>query len=210
MGKNKRNFRHVLSRFVRIQEMNPKKVLLFCGKRKSGKDFLTEWLCNHLNTEENDKQAVIVRLSGPLKQCYADNHGLDFQKLLDASDYKEKHRKDMIAWSEKIRNKDPSYFCLKAIDYYKADQYPIWIISDCRRKTDFQFFDSKFTDDKTMKIRIWASEEVRVKRGFSFQGGVDDAESECGLDDHENFDFIVENNGTVEPYELLKNVVNSI
>ena len=190
--------------------MNPKKVLLFCGKRKSGKDFLTEWLCNHLNTEENDKQAVIVRLSGPLKQCYAENHGLDFQKLLDASDYKEKHRKDMIAWSEKIRNKDPSYFCLKAIDYYKADQYPIWIISDCRRKTDFQFFDSKFTDDITMKIRIWASEEVRVKRGFSFQGGVDDAESECGLDDHENFDFIVENNGTVEPYELLKNVVNSI
>ena len=186
--------------------MNPQKVLLFCGKRKSGKDFLTEWLCNKLNSEE--KKAVIVRLSGPLKQCYAENHGLDFQKLLDSSDYKEKYRKDMISWSEKIRNEDPAYFCLKAIEHYQADQYSIWIISDCRRESDFQFFDSNYTG-KTMKIRVWASEEVRVQRGFSFQGGVDDAESECGLD-HETFDFVLENNGVVEPDVLLKNVVESL
>ena len=60
-----------------------------------------------------------------------------------------------------------------------------------------------------MKIRIWASEEVRVQRGFSFQGGVDDAESECGLD-HETFDFVLENNEVVEPDALLKNVVESL
>ena len=71
-------------------EVNPKKILLFCGKRKSGKDFLTEWLQNHLNLKSN--QAVIVRLSGPLKECYAENHGLDYSRLLDSSDYKEKYR----------------------------------------------------------------------------------------------------------------------
>jgi phosphomevalonate kinase len=34
--------------------------------------------------------AVIIRLSGPLKECYARDHGLDYQKMLSASDYKEK------------------------------------------------------------------------------------------------------------------------
>jgi len=38
---------------------NPQLVLLFCGKRKSGKDFLTEWLMNLLMS--NNKQAVILR-----------------------------------------------------------------------------------------------------------------------------------------------------
>ena len=186
--------------------MNPTLILLFCGKRKSGKDYLTEWLQKELNTKKN--HAVIIRLSGPLKQCYAENHGLDFQKLLDASDYKEKYRKDMISWSEKIRNEDPSYFCLKAIEHYKADQYPIWIVSDCRRQTDFQFFDREYPG-KVKKIRIQASDEIRVQRGFVFQAGIDDAESECGLD-HVKFDFIIDNNGTVNENEMLNDVLKLV
>ena len=59
---------------------NPRLILLFCGKRKSGKDFLTDWLQNH---EDMKNKAVIIRLSGPLKQCYAENHGLDYSRLLD-------------------------------------------------------------------------------------------------------------------------------
>ena len=35
--------------------------------------------------------SVILRLSGPLKECYAREHGLDFEKMLSASDYKEKY-----------------------------------------------------------------------------------------------------------------------
>ena len=146
---------------------NPKLILLFCGKRKSGKDFLTDWLQNH---EEIRNKSVITRLSGPLKQCYAENHGLDYSRLLDSSDYKEKYRKDMISWSEKIRNENPSYFCLKAIQMYCCENFPIWIISDCRRKTDFEFFESEYPG-KTKKIRVWASQEVRNSRGFIFQSG---------------------------------------
>jgi phosphomevalonate kinase len=103
---------------------NPRIILLFCGKRKSGKDFLTEWLLKNLTSK-----SVILRLSGPLKQCYAENHGLDYARLLDASDYKEQYRKDMISWSEKIRNTNPAYFCLKSIAMsirsYKNTSYSI-------------------------------------------------------------------------------------
>ena len=34
---------------------------------------------------------MIIRLSGPLKECYARDHGLDFETMLSASDYKEKY-----------------------------------------------------------------------------------------------------------------------
>jgi phosphomevalonate kinase len=76
----------------------PKLILLFCGKRKSGKDFVTEKLF-----EAFSEDGRIVRLSGPLKKCYADEHGLDYEKLLSAGEYKEKYRLDMIKWSEEIR-----------------------------------------------------------------------------------------------------------
>ena len=180
---------------------------MFNGKRKSGKDFLTDWLCNKFN-ETDKKTSVIIRLSGPLKKCYADNHGLDYSRLLDASDYKEKYRKDMISWSEKIRNEDPSYFCLKAIEMYRGEDFPIWIISDCRRKSDFQFFDNTYTD-KCKKVRVHASDEVRISRGFVFQQGVDDAESECGLD-NEKCDFCIENNGNKVPAELLQGILKVV
>ena len=115
-------------------------------------------------------------------------------------------RKDMITWSEKIRNEDPAYFCLKSIEKYCAERFPIWIVSDCRRKTDFDFFEKKFTD-KIVKIRVKASEEIRKCRGFIFQAGVDDAESECGLDnvfcEHE-----FENDGSIVPEVLLKPILN--
>lgn len=187
---------------------NPKFVLLFCGKRKSGKDFLTEFLLKKLNNE-SENIASILRLSGPLKKCYAENHNLDYSRLLDASDYKEKYRKEMITWSEKIRNQDPSYFCLKSIEMYQGEKFPIWIISDCRRKTDFQFFLKKYGEEKCKKVRIFASEETRKSRGFEFQPGIDDAESECGLD-QENCDFEIENNGNVDPEKLLEDLMKCL
>ena len=104
---------------------SPACVLLFSGKRKSGKDHLTEWLANKVSGSK------ILRLSGPIKKRYAEENGLDFEALLTSGEYKEKHRLDMIKWSEDIRNKDNGYFCRHAIDMYtEADQSnsQIWII----------------------------------------------------------------------------------
>ncbi len=83
------------------EQSSPKAVLLFSGKRKSGKDFLTEELLRLLTTKGVD--AVIVRLSEPIKKCYAEKNGLDYHELMTSGEYKERHRLDMIRWSEKKR-----------------------------------------------------------------------------------------------------------
>ncbi|XP_033750719.1 phosphomevalonate kinase-like [Pecten maximus] len=185
----------------------PKAVLLFSGKRKSGKDFVTDRLMQRFGT----KHCGIIRLSGPLKKQYALGKNLDFERLLDSTDYKEQFRSDMIRWGEEKRNQDPGFFCRVATSGDEAKK-SVWIISDARRKTDVEYFKRNFPSI-TKTIRVVASESIRESRGFIFTKGVDDAESECGLDDI-NFDFEIINNGDdavlVERLQDIKDIVDKI
>lgn len=81
-------------------------VVVVSGKRKVGKDFVCERLLEQLGPAT----AEIGRLSAPLKKAYALEHGLDYEELLTDGPYKEKYRRDMIAWGEQRREKDPGFF----------------------------------------------------------------------------------------------------
>ena len=166
---------------------NPVIVLLFSGKRKSGKDYVVTKLSEILG----DINCEVLRLSAPLKKQYAIEHDLDFDKLLDSSTYKEQFRSAMISWGEAKRQENPDFFCNLATE--EASK-PIWIISDARRKTDLAYFSARY---KTIHVRVTASEQTRTMRGWAFVTGIDDAESECGLD-NESFDIIVNNDGDDE------------
>ena len=102
------------------------------------------------------------------------------------------------------RNKDYGYFCRKAMEMYKAESSRVIIVSDCRRKTDIKFFEETFGTDCTKRVRVKASEDTRKQRGYIFQDGVDNAESECGLDDLEGgFDFVLNNDGDDSEKDIL-------
>ncbi|XP_017531996.3 phosphomevalonate kinase isoform X1 [Manis javanica] len=165
----------------------PRLVLLFSGKRKSGKDFVTEALQSRLGADV----CAILRLSSPLKEQFAQDHGLDFQRLLGASTYKEAYRRDMILWGEEKRQADPGFFCRKIVE---GVSQPIWLVSDTRRMSDIQWFQEAY-GAVTRTVRVVASEQSRQQRGWVFIPGVDDGESECGLDNFGGFDWIIENHG---------------
>lgn len=182
----------------------PKIILILSGKRKSGKDYVADILHRRFG----DKSTV-VRLSGPLKERYAAENNLDYFKLLDASEYKELFRTKMICWGEEIRATDPGYFCRHAIIQAGAVSKDIWIVSDARRKTDIEYF-CKHYPFATHKIRIQASYEVREKRGWKFKEGVDDCESECGLDSFKDWDFVINNNEDEKLMDSLENVFSLV
>ncbi|KAK7604395.1 hypothetical protein V9T40_005581 [Parthenolecanium corni] len=163
---------------------NPKIVLLFSGKRKSGKDYITDLLISKLDPN----QAIVLKISAPIKSFWAKSNNLNFDHLLSASSYKEQHRRAMIDWSEEERCKDPGIFCRQAVEMYEAVEKPLWIVSDVRRPTDVTWFKESYPS-KINTIRIDASEETRRKRGWTFTSGVDDEPSECGLDDYENWNW---------------------
>uniref|UniRef100_T1GD91 Phosphomevalonate kinase n=1 Tax=Megaselia scalaris TaxID=36166 RepID=T1GD91_MEGSC len=87
----------------------PNHIILISGKRKSGKDFLSE----KLNQRLSDSQ--IIRISEPIKSSWAKELNLDLNLLLSDGPYKEKYRKDMIEWSDSVRAKDPGFFCRAAM-----------------------------------------------------------------------------------------------
>ncbi|XP_053559674.1 phosphomevalonate kinase isoform X6 [Bombina bombina] len=162
-------------------------VLLFSGKRKSGKDYLTELIRDKLG----NGTCAILRLSGPLKEQFAKEQGLDFERLLDASDYKETYRAAMIRWGEEKRCSDPGYFCKIIVEGVKK---PVWIVSDTRRQSDVDWFLSSY-GAVAQTVRVVASEDTRRARGWLYTPEVDDAESECGLDKGVAFDWIITNDG---------------
>nr|CAG4648951.1 EOG090X0FYC [Polyphemus pediculus] len=167
---------------------NPKRILCFSGKRKTGKDYITEILQKLLN------DSVIIRISAPIKKHWAESKDLNYEQLLSDGAYKEIYRAQMIAWSEEQRARDPGCFCEAAVKDFNGATYSIWLVSDLRRTTDLKFFREKFKDRVTT-IRISASESVRKDRGYCFTVGIDDSESECGLDLVEDWDLTIQNNG---------------
>lgn len=181
-------------------EGGPRLVLLFSGKRKSGKDFVTEALQSRLGGDV----CAVLRLSGPLKEQYAQEHGLNFQRLLDASTYKENYRRNMIVWGEEKRQADPGFFCRKVVE---GVSQPVWLVSDTRRMSDIQWFREAY-GAVTQTVRVVASEQSRQQRGWVFTPGVDDGESECGLDNFGDFDWVIENHG--DPQRLEEQLENLI
>ncbi|XP_061838986.1 phosphomevalonate kinase isoform X1 [Nerophis lumbriciformis] len=163
----------------------PKLILVFSGKRKSGKDYVTDMILERLGEDV----CCVVRLSAPLKQQYAQEHGLDLDQLLGPGLYKERYRADMIRWGEARRQQDPGFFCRLAT---RGTRQPVWVVSDARRLSDLQWFWTHFPQ-QTRCVRVKSSEETRKQRGWSFTSGVDDAESECGLDSGVHFDWTVTN-----------------
>jgi hypothetical protein len=77
--------------------VEPNLILIVSGKRKTGKDYICQKIVNHLESNFTDFISIrVITLSSPLKKMYAIEHNLDFEKLLDSSDYKENYRMDMI------------------------------------------------------------------------------------------------------------------
>lgn len=167
----------------------PRLVLVFSGKRKSGKDYVTDLIQNLIQNRLGSDVCCVLRLSGPLKKQYAEDQGLDLDQLLGPGLYKERYRADMIRWGESRRRQDPGFFCRLAT---RGARQPVWVVSDARRLSDLQWFWSEFPQ-QTQSVRVQSSEETRTQRGWSFSAGVDDAESECGLDSGVEFNWTITN-----------------
>lgn len=148
----------------------------------------------------------IVRISEPIKRFWAEKNKLDLSELLSDGAYKENHRKQMIEWSDERRKEDYGIFCRDAMS---KSTKGICIVSDIRRMNDVKYFRETY-GDKLILIRIVCEDSVRISRGWTFQAGVDDIESECGLDDFQDWDLVIVNDGIVKADELLKPIVERV
>ena len=52
---------------------------------------------------------------------------------------------------------------LEVLPRYEADNFPVWIVSDCRRESDLRYFSENF-GDRVKRVRIVADDKVREER----------------------------------------------
>ncbi|XP_074030723.1 phosphomevalonate kinase isoform X1 [Leptinotarsa decemlineata] len=180
----------------------PEIIILVSGKRKSGKDYI----CEKVKSLLGEEKCSIIRISEPLKKLYSEKHNLDGAELMTDGPYKEKYRLDMINWSDEVRKEAPGYFCRVACE---APSKAVWIVSDIRRKSDIAWFRDTYTN-KIKTVRISADVEVRKSRGWKYTEGVDDVESECNLDDFNDWDIQISNNSTKECEFAVEKVISVI
>lgn len=150
-----------------------------------------------------NENTEIIRISEPIKAFWAKEKNLDLAQLLSDGAYKEKYRKEMIVWSDEMRVKDYGIFCREAAKNISKETV---IVSDIRRKTDIKYFRETF-GSKVKLIRIKCSDNVRIDRGWKFESGVDDIKSECDLDDWNEWDMLIENDGNRDANEILNEIV---
>ncbi|XP_019367677.1 PREDICTED: phosphomevalonate kinase [Gavialis gangeticus] len=74
------------------------------------------------------------------------------------------------------------------------------VVSDTRRLSDVAWFRAAY-GPAVRTVRVQASEAARTSRGWAFVAGVDDAESECGLDQGLAFDWTLHNDGDAAALE---------
>lgn len=112
----------------------------------------------------------------------------------------------MIIWSDERRAEDYGVFCREACG--KIIKSTV-IVSDIRRQTDIKWFRETF-GNKIKLIRVKCDDNVRVARGWKFQEGVDDIQSECDLDGWCEWDLLVDNNGEKDTMEILNDILRLI
>lgn len=174
----------------------------------------------------------IVRISEPIKSHWARLKGLNLQQLLGDGPYKERYRREMIEWSDQIRQQTPAFFCQEAYSrgipavsptswlfindfpIFFAASKPIVIVSDIRRRTDIDYFRQLGSDVepriRIVTVRIRVDDSVRVRRGWTFQQGIDDVASECDLDGVENWDIVVNNEGLATSSDAMEKLIRII
>ncbi len=161
--------------------------ILISGKSYAGKDTVADEFVKHVP----GKRASFAVLA---KEEFCAQTHLDITRMLCDRDYKERHRKQLIAYAMGKRAVDPDYF-VRALEAQLANE-PLVIISDYRFPSEADYLRSR-ENLQVFCVRVVASSESRRERGWIANPSIDDGVSECNLDGG-TFDLCVINNGSLE------------
>ena len=127
-----------------------------------------------------------------IKLTYGAQKGLTYEEI---EKNKPMYRQDLINLGNWGRSQDPDYWLNKIIE-----QEGNIIVTDVRVPHEYDVFKNA----GAITIRVEASREVRMQRGELV--GENDI-TEIGLDNIENWDYVIENNSD---YETLKTKVEKV
>ena len=162
------------------------KIIIFSGKQYSGKDTAAKIMLKEMPDFRRCAMGDIIKLT------YGAEKGLTYEEI---EKNKSVYRQDLINLGNWGREQDPDYWLKKIIE-----QDGNIIVTDVRVPHEYEVFKSA----GAVAIRVEASRETRASRGQLI--GENDI-TEIGLDNINDWDYIIHNNSD---YENLEKQVLSI
>ena len=154
-----------------------KKLIIVSGKQFSGKDTFAKFLLEYLT------DFTRIGIGDAIKIEYGKQHGLTFEEI-----EKEKHlyRAGLIELGDWGRAQNPDYWLNKIIEFDGNV-----IVPDIRVPHELELFKSH----GAIAIRVEAPRDCRSQRGVLVK---ENDPTEVLLDEIKNWDFIIQNDGTLE------------
>lgn len=156
------------------------KIIIFSGKQYAGKDTAAKIFLQNLPEYRRCAMGDIIKLE------YGRQHGLSYEEI---EKNKPMYRQGLIDLGNWGRSQSPDYWIKKII----AQEGKI-IVTDVRVPHEYEAFKKA----GAIAIRVEATRETRASRGKLV--GEDDI-TEVGLDNIEDWDFVIHND---KDYEALK------
>lgn len=171
------------------------KIIMICGKARSGKDTLTDYLIPGF---ENQK-VCRIQISQYIKYYAMKYFGWDGKEETKPRDLLNK------IGTEIIRNKiDPEFHINRLLQDFEVLSYfyDTFIVNDVRLPIEIEKVKEKYDDVTTIKIFRESTELTDSQKKEM---------TETGLDNYKDFDFEVDNSGTLEELEQKANeILNEI
>lgn len=160
-------------------------VIMLCGKARSGKDTLADYLINGLK----NKKVCRIQISQYIKYYAMKYFGWDGQDATKPRDLFNK------LGTEIIRNKIDQNFHInrllediEVLSYF----YDTFIVSDVRFPIEIEKVKEKYNNVITIKVQRESNELTENQKKEI---------SETALDNYTDYDYFIDNNGTLEDLE---------
>ena len=153
------------------------KIIIFSGKQYSGKDTAAKILLDKMPDFRRCAMGDIIKLT------YGKEKNLTYEEI---EKNKAQYRQDLIDLGNWGREQSPYYWLEKIVE-----QEGNIVVTDVRVPTEYEVFKKA----GAVAIRVEAARETRAKRGELI--GENDI-TEVGLDNVQDWDYIIDNNGSYE------------
>lgn len=171
------------------------KIIMICGKARSGKDTLAEFITNNTNSEKTCRVQI-----GQYIKYYA-------MKYFGWDGKEETKPRDLLnhLGTDIIRNKiNPNFHINRLIEDIEVLSYfyDTFIISDVRFPVEIEKVKEKYDNVTTIKITR-DSDELNESQKNNI--------TETALDNYNNYNYCIDNNGTLEELEEeAKRIINEV
>lgn len=169
-------------------------IILISGKRTCGKDTVADIIKRYLLSI--GKTVDTASFGKACKSGYCKKYSHDLDRMLTDYTYKESHREELTKYFVNMREtKGDDYFLKKVIKQIDQSTCEYVLISDLRVQCEVDTF--RALERKVIMIRVNSTIESRKQRGW-VEKECDNHFSETELDTYDGFDFVVNNDDTID------------